>query len=74
MSKSLDTKAQICSYMQCGWERIEMLINKYKFPARKLGGLWVSDTDAIEEWRKKVVQTDKVKDRIDDLETKIGSK
>lgn len=43
-------------------QRSEMTIMKwirnFKFPAKKLGGVWESDTDLIAEWRKLVIKND----------------
>ena len=55
MAGPLETKEQICDYMKCSWERIEMLMAKYGFPVRKIGGIWTSHTISIDEWQQKVV-------------------
>lgn len=56
MGKTLDTKAEICEYINFGWQRIEIFIKQYKFPARKLGGRWISDTDLIDEWKREYIK------------------
>lgn len=56
MSKALDTKEEIADYARYSWEKIERLIEKYNFPARKVLGEWKSHTDLIDEWNRKVVQ------------------
>jgi len=56
MGKSLDTKAEICGYVRWGWKKIERFINKYNFPAKKIGGQWMSHTDLIDEWKKNFIK------------------
>lgn len=52
----LTGKKMIKAYMGRSWETILMWINKRNFPARKIDGVWESDTDLIIEWRKKEIQ------------------
>ncbi|MDY6969977.1 MAG: hypothetical protein SVR08_15160 [Spirochaetota bacterium] len=56
--KGLETKNEICTYMRCDWRRIEMLIKHFNFPAKKIGGQWVSDKELIDEWRRKILSQD----------------
>ncbi len=35
------------------------LIREEKFPAEKVGGIWESDTDLIDDWRKKLIVSKK---------------
>ena len=36
-------------------------IRELGYPARKAGGVWLSDTDSIEKWRKDFVEGNEVK-------------
>jgi len=49
----LDGMAEIASYFGYSHSTILALIRNQDFPARKVtGGIWMSDTDLIDKWRK----------------------
>lgn len=41
----------IAAYMQRSEDSVLRLIREYGFPARKILGIWESDTEMIEQWR-----------------------
>jgi len=58
LSKALDGQDEICTFMRCAWPRIQVLIDKFGFPAKKVEGRWLSDTELIEKWRKGIIEED----------------
>jgi hypothetical protein len=52
----LTGKKMICAYMGRSWRMIQKWIEERSFPARKIDGVWESDTDLIIRWRKKEIQ------------------
>ena len=44
---------QICCY--CNYSEVTILkwIRLEEFPATKVGGAWISDTDLVDKWRQK---------------------
>jgi predicted DNA-binding transcriptional regulator AlpA len=44
---------QICAYCQYSEVTILQWIRLDRFPATKIGGAWVSDTELVDDWRKK---------------------
>jgi predicted DNA-binding transcriptional regulator AlpA len=47
---------EICSYMRRSETTILKLIKEEDFPAKKICGAWVSDTEIIGHWRKQKLQ------------------
>lgn len=41
----------ICEYIQRGETTVLKLIKEYKFPAKKLLGVWEADKILVDEWR-----------------------
>jgi hypothetical protein len=48
-------KDEICDYVRRGWAKIEIWIKKKRFPAKKIDGVWQSDTVLIDEWFRRVI-------------------
>ena len=49
-------RKMIMSFVGRSWATIMMWVKQRNFPARKIDGVWESDTDLIIEWRKKEIQ------------------
>lgn len=49
-------RREICEHVKRTWTTVVMLWETNGFPMSKLGGVWVSDTEAIKEWRNKALQ------------------
>lgn len=43
---------EICLYMNRSEATVLKLIRERRFPANKIGGIWESDRDEIEAWRR----------------------
>lgn len=43
---------QICEYIRRSECTVLSLVRTEGFPAKKIGGIWESDTELIDEWRK----------------------
>ncbi len=41
----------ICRYMNRSEASVLVLIRDYSFPAKKIAGIWESDTDLADRWR-----------------------
>ena len=52
MSKSLVGKQEIKAYTRRSWQTIQAWIDTENFPARKIGGVWESNKDLVDEWRR----------------------
>lgn len=46
----------ICTHMNRSEATMLALIREYDFPARKLRGIWETDTELVDEWRKEFVR------------------
>jgi len=46
---------EITNHVQLSWNTLRQWIDKAGFPAIKLGGTWISHTDAIDKWFKEIV-------------------
>ena len=55
MSKLIGMKS-ITDHEKVSTVTILAWIHKLGYPARKAGGVWLSDTDSIEKWRKNFVE------------------
>jgi len=49
---------EIQKHMNLSEATILAWIRQENFPARKLGGIWISDTDVIDRWRIKTIEGD----------------
>ncbi len=45
----------ICQYMNRSESSVLVLIRDYGFPARKIGGIWESDTELADAWRREQI-------------------
>ena len=52
----LTGKKVITAYVGRSWTTIMLWVRERSFPARKINGIWESDSDLIIEWRKKEIQ------------------
>ena len=52
MTKILSGQKQIQNFVGRRWDIIIRWITKRGFPAKKIDGIWESDTDMILEWRR----------------------
>jgi len=52
----LTGKKRIMAFVGRSWPTIMLWVEEMNFPARKLNGVWESDTELIIEWRKKEIQ------------------
>ena len=48
----LDGMKSICDYEKRSEATMLKLIREEDYPAKKIGGIWQSDTGVIEKWRK----------------------
>jgi hypothetical protein len=55
MSTELEGMKQICMHVKRSEATVLDWIRFMSFPAKKLGGIWVSDTDLIVIWKKKII-------------------
>ncbi len=51
--------AEICAYMQRSEKTMLDLIKNESFPAKKLGGIWESDTLLADKWRRKRINQER---------------
>lgn len=49
----------ICAYFNRSESTVLMLIRTAGFPAKKIGGIWESTTELIDEWRRKKINRKK---------------
>lgn len=49
---------EISNYMNRSESTILNWIKTMKFPATKITGSWISDTDLIDEWRRNIISND----------------
>lgn len=49
---ALSGMKEICGYFKRSESTILQLIRDCRFPAIKLGGIWESDTEEVDRWRK----------------------
>ena len=45
-------KKNICNFLGRSWDTVERWIREREFPARKIDGIWESDSELITEWRR----------------------
>ncbi|MDD5643281.1 MAG: hypothetical protein PHX53_16635 [Syntrophales bacterium] len=48
----LTGKKNICNFLGRSWDTVERWIREREFPARKIDGVWESDSALITEWRR----------------------
>lgn len=51
-STALIGTAEISDYTRRSWVVIARWIEKHGFPAKKMEGVWESDTESIDRWRR----------------------
>ena len=56
---ALQGMKEICRYMGKSEPTILRYIYTMNFPARKVGGIWLSDMDMIKAWRHDVIAGDR---------------
>jgi hypothetical protein len=57
MSKHiLSGKKTICNFLGRSWLTVERWIREKNFPARKIDGVWESDSELITEWRRSLIK------------------
>jgi hypothetical protein len=44
-------KRAICGHVKRGWKTIMAMKSKHGFPVAQVEGVWISDSDAIRDWR-----------------------
>jgi hypothetical protein len=49
---SLTGKKNICNFLGRSWAIVERWIREREFPARKIDGVWESDSELITAWRR----------------------
>ena len=52
MRKSLVGKKEITAYSRRSWITVKRWILTGNFPATKIDGVWESDTELIDEWKR----------------------
>jgi hypothetical protein len=55
LDKTLVGKREIRAYVRRSWQTIAAWIEAEGFPARKIKGVWESDTDLVDAWRRKKI-------------------
>lgn len=55
---------EICKYCQRSEPTILMLIRTQAFPADKFSGVWESDTELIDDWRREKIRNAMKKKRV----------
>ena len=48
----LTGKKNICNFLGRSWDTVERWIREEGFPARKIDGVWESDSELITNWRR----------------------
>lgn len=51
----LKGKRSICNFLGRSWMTVEKWINTRDFPARKIDGIWESDSELIRGWRRRQI-------------------
>lgn len=51
----LTGKKNICNFMGRSWDTVERWIRDREFPARKIDGIWESDSELITAWRRRQI-------------------
>ena len=49
--------AEIAKHVRRSESTVLQLIRNMDFPARKIGGIWESDTEKIKEWRREMIDS-----------------
>jgi hypothetical protein len=60
----------ICDHVKRSEATVLDWIRFMAFPAKKLGGIWVSDTELISDWKKKIITSDEAETKQPKNETK----
>ena len=55
MDQVIIGKKQICSFVHRSWKTIEEWILTRGFPAKKINGVWESDSELITLWRRRLI-------------------
>lgn len=55
---ALSGMKEIADYMRRSESTVLALIRDFDFPAKKIGGVWESDTELADAWRRKQIVTD----------------
>ena len=56
MGKALTGRKQINVFVGRRWDVIRKWIDKKGFPAKKIDGIWESDSDLILAWRREQIE------------------
>jgi hypothetical protein len=51
----LTGKKNICNFVGRSWDTVERWIRERGFPARKIDGVWESDSELITAWRRRQI-------------------
>ena len=51
----LTGKKNICNFLGRSWDTVERWIREKGFPARKIDGVWESDSELITNWRRRQI-------------------
>ena len=70
MAVELEGMKAICNYVKRSEATVLDWIRFMAFPAKKLGGIWVSDTELISDWKKKIITSDEAETEQNKSETK----
>jgi hypothetical protein len=49
-------KKNICNFLGRSWDTVERWIREREFPARKIDGIWESDSELITAWRQNLIK------------------
>ena len=52
----LTGKKNICNFLGRSWDTVERWIREKGFPARKIDGVWESDSELITAWRQSLIK------------------
>ncbi len=58
-------RKSIADYCNRSWKMIRRWIEEKDFPARKIDGVWESDGELIDRWRKRMILSGKEEDKKD---------
>ena len=53
---ALNTMKEICAYLGKSANTVLKLAREEGLPLKKIGGQWTSDTDCIDEWRRRHIE------------------
>ncbi|MFZ4436796.1 MAG: hypothetical protein ACOYOS_00050 [Syntrophales bacterium] len=57
MGKSLVGKKEIAAYVRRSWMTIRRWVLADQFPAKKIDGVWESDTALVDDWKRAKIKS-----------------